>query len=104
MQLVLQVIVALLGLGAFVSFVGGFAANMMLIPYLDARAVRSKTARDVLWQFGNAAVPIECYKEDGHSLWRMRDRCLKSFAICAGLLAIVMVVAAIADVRLEFPK
>jgi hypothetical protein len=104
MQSALQFIVILLGLVAFCSFIGGFAANLLLVPYLDAKEVKQKTGRSIFWQFGNPAVPMECYSKEGHSLWRMRDRSLKIFAICAGLLALVMVIAAIANIPLEAKK
>lgn len=104
MQTILQISVALLCMVALGSFVGGFAANLCLIPYLDPQEVKERTGRSAFWQFGNAAVPIECYKKGGHIFWRMRDRCLKTFAVCAGLLALLALAAAIFNIPFDASK
>ena len=104
MQFTLQLSLILLGNVALASFVGGFAANALLMRHLNPSAVKKRTGLSSFWQFGNAAVPIECYREEGHLFWRIRDRCLKTFAVCIGLVALVALAAAAFDIPLESPK
>jgi hypothetical protein len=100
MQLALQITVVLLGIIALCSFVGAFVANLLLAPYFDRERARAKPARRGVWNSGNPIAPMEFYQEKGRPIWQMRDRCLKVFAICCGLLVIVALTVAIVGISL----
>jgi hypothetical protein len=90
MRATLQVSLAIFSLVALGTLIVGFFAHVLLTRHIDGGKVRAKTGASKFWLIGNPAAPMELYTGSGHSLWKLRYVCLKSFQIAAGLLAIVL--------------
>ena|ERR1035437_7836745 len=98
MNIALEIAYCALGIIILLSFSGALAAAFLLVPYYDDGKERSWFIR---WQYSaNPTLPLDLYRKEGWRYWRMRDRCLKVFAICAGLTAILAVIAAVAGIEL----
>jgi hypothetical protein len=99
MQTVLRIICGILASAALIAFFGGFFASFWLSS--DDQKLEEKRKEPPgfrLWPTRRPPVSKEDYPEEVRSLWVFRDRCLKTFAICCGLMALLAVTAAILDV------
>lgn len=94
MGLVFKAACIVLGNVALLSFFGGFLACFRLSPY-DAQLRESRReSPGFRWFTTKWPAPTkEDYPEELRSLWMFRDRCFKTFAICAGLVAIIAISA-----------
>jgi hypothetical protein len=94
MELAFKIACVVLGNIAFLSFLGGFLASFRLSPY-DAQLEESRReAPGFRWLPKRWPAPKkEDYPAEVRSRWVFRDRCLKTFAICFGLIAIIAVSA-----------
>jgi len=100
MKTSLPLLIQLGGGFALLSFIGAFAAHILLQFCIDRRRVKAETDHE-RWQIvGSVLAPIEFYKEEAHAIWKIRDKGLKAFAISVGVLALLAVTAAILDVPL----
>ncbi len=101
MQMLFQFIFAACGLVALVSFFGGFVAGFRLSPY-DAELQKSRREPPGFrwWPKRWPAPKKEDFPEEVQSVWVFRDRCFKTFAICAGILAIAAVTAVVCGLDL----
>lgn len=101
MQLFFKFVFAATSLVALVSFAGGFIASSRLSPYDEALQRSRREPPGFRWWPKRWPAPRkEDFPEELQSLWVFRDRCLKTFAICAGLLAIAAVVAVVCGLDL----
>lgn len=101
MEILFQAIFAAVGFVALISFLGGLVVGFRLGPY-DAELQRSRREPPGFrwWPKRWPAPKKEDFPEEVRSLWAFRDRCLKTFAICAGLLAIAAVAAVVCGLEL----
>ena len=95
-----QATVLLLSLAAVASFIGCFVANLELLPFLDPEKVRRKTGSNGLWYFGSRVTPMEFYKEEGWSVWKVRDRFRIGVIVSVSLLAVTILIGVIGGVPL----
>ena len=82
------------------SFIVAFAAHIQLQFCIDRERVRKETGHEGLKILGSILAPIEFYKEEAASMWKIRNKGLKIFALCVGMVATIAVVAAILEVPL----
>ena len=83
------------------SFIGAFAAQMMLQFYVDHDRVKNETGESGWKIFGSILAPMEFYKVEAGMLWHLRDKGLKIFFIAVGIAAVLAVAAAVLDVSLK---
>jgi hypothetical protein len=94
MQRLFQVIFTVIGLVSLVSFLGGFISSFPLSLYDRAIEKARREPPGFRWLPKRwPALKKENFPENVQYLWVIRDRCLKTFAISVGLLAIGAVVA-----------
>jgi hypothetical protein len=99
MHSTLQVIGQILGGAMLISFAAGYAASWRLSGRDESLEEERKEPPGFRWWPKRYPAPKkEDYPEELRHLWVFRDRSLKAFAICAGLLAILAVISVVLDV------
>ena len=101
METAVQIVRIVGGLIAFFAFFTGFAAHGVLQFSIDRRRGKAETGQPGWKAFGSILASADCYKEEARVFWVIRDKALKTFAISAGVFALLAVAAAIFDVPLK---
>jgi hypothetical protein len=103
MQTVFGVALSVFATIGTIAFAGGYIASSWLTRYDEALDAKRREPPGFRWWPKRWPAPTkEDFPEEVRTAWVFRDRCLKTFAICAGLMAITALVAAILGV--DFPS
>jgi len=101
MKTALPFLIQLGGVVVFLSFVGALVAHLQLQFYIDRQRVKAETGHDGKKIIGSVLAPVEFYKKEARVIWMIRDKGLKTFAISAGVIALLAVAAAVLDVPIK---
>ena len=78
------------------GFAGAFVLNFALMQFVDRRKTK---AHPLLVALNPMRYPAEYFLKDGQAVLAKRDACLKAFYLAVGVLAILAVIAAAADIK-----
>lgn len=99
METALRIAVQLLGVVILAAFAGAWVSSYRLTRRdEEIERERQEPSGFRVWPTKWPSVTEKDYPEDLRRLWIIRDRCMKTCAICVGLIALVAVIAAIVDV------